>query len=883
MPNVLTGDFEAVLQVGNGTFNRLVATMHQNGFVDQTKPSLPHTVYFRLGESDLGEGVRGSVAAQVGAPHVVLLHGATKRFRVNFGFRARYRADPGTVPLADVIHGEVSAEYRIEAVDPNCAGWHAIAGDYLWMRVVEDSVRFDGVAYSDTDSFTLVPLPDDESINARIVRLLESVLRTQFEPVPQQIGKRFRRMRCLAIGDAPGQAAVAIPFGMTNEIPSGNLASINDLFLEGRDFGLAVSSDFIMTTVQPHLDPIVGLQRDFHIHGDAGIGGGLEIDYHARVDSIDAQWLGPSPFGDAASSSGLIRIAVTGSGWATRLYRSGVYNIGSVHLNDLQMSFAAHQLLMLDFDPIVQRLTVAPLGGPEVSVIYGGPYAGEVKRVAHERIASQVQANIAGALDQARTALGILSAPERKSALLEQLRLIDSAADARFDEAVFRGEGVVLRGTISLSNRHAPHVSFEINDAGDGFDGIETWIPGGRIDRFDWTWRWFTNQVEEPPSEPGSASETRDFLLRRPHGLRSKYGLATEVERPLPGLDGHGKVCLSVRGVRVDPASGALVPVFSEIDCTWYFHEFKLPSYEIGPYARICDPLRASITQPAPEVGILRVGVPDTPTAASNTLALYLNRDWDDPAVAALAEGLDACRRENAGLLALLIFEDGALAEAGSALKAKIAELRHSLPCPLVVNEDVRQGWSLTLGFPADNDEPAWRLISPTGVVAWAEQGYLKGSALACVLDERLVTSRPPAPTPVRPGIGLRKRVPFEVLARPCPPPPLARPWNAKLVFVHKTQIASLGQLVRESSKRDDQAPFIAVVIDGASAEEAESLHADPDTGFAIFGDPDGAITRRAGVRLAPTAFILDYLGRLDRFEPGFDLGEHAAGIHDQS
>jgi hypothetical protein len=60
MPNALTGDFEAVLQIGNGTLDRLLASMHQNGFVDREGPSLPHTVYFRLGENDLGEGERGS-------------------------------------------------------------------------------------------------------------------------------------------------------------------------------------------------------------------------------------------------------------------------------------------------------------------------------------------------------------------------------------------------------------------------------------------------------------------------------------------------------------------------------------------------------------------------------------------------------------------------------------------------------------------------------------------------------------------------------------------------------------------------------------------------------------------------------------------------------
>ena len=103
MPNALTGDFEAVLEVSGGTLDRLVASMHQNAFVDAAKPSLPHVAYFRIGDDHV-DGERGSVAAQIGVPHVVLIHGATDRFRLEIGLRARYRADPGSIPLADIIH-----------------------------------------------------------------------------------------------------------------------------------------------------------------------------------------------------------------------------------------------------------------------------------------------------------------------------------------------------------------------------------------------------------------------------------------------------------------------------------------------------------------------------------------------------------------------------------------------------------------------------------------------------------------------------------------------------------------------------------------------------------------------------------------------------------
>lgn len=379
MPNALTGDFEAVLEVSSATLDRLLASMHQNAFVDTTRPSLPHVGYFRLGDDDDVEGERGSVAAQIGVPHIVLIHGATDRFRLEIGFRARYRADPGSAPLADIIHGTVRAEYRFQDIDPNCWGWQGIAAGYLWIRVVEDSVAFDGTAYNESGDLTLsessvltpISLVDEQLVKAHIAKHLAALLKTQFEPTPQRIGRRFRRMRSLAFGVAPGQSGVAIPFGLSSETPASNLGSINELFLGGRDFGLAVSSDYIISAIQPKLDPIVGLQLDFHIHGDAGVGGGLEIDYHVRIDSVTAEWLGPF----STPSSGLMRIGLSGSGWATRLYRSGVFNIGSVGLDDLRVSFAVDQLLVLSFEQAAERVLVTSFGAPSVSVNYGGPFA----------------------------------------------------------------------------------------------------------------------------------------------------------------------------------------------------------------------------------------------------------------------------------------------------------------------------------------------------------------------------------------------------------------------------------------------------------------------------------------------------------------------------
>lgn len=867
MANGLTGDFDFVVEVSDATLDRLAASMHQNGFSNPATPSLPHVVYFRVGgDGTQIAGERGSVAAQVGVPHVVLIDGATDRFWVEIGFRARYRADPGSTPLADVIHGTIRAMYRFQDIDPTCVGWRDIADDYVWLRVVPGSVSFDGTVYNESNRLQVVLPVDEQRVKQDITTQLARLLAGQFQPsAPHPIGKqhRFRRFRTLSAGSALGLSGVAFPFGLGDELPAGELGSITTLFLEGHDFGLAVSSDYIVGAVQGQLDPMIGLQRDFHVHGDAGAGGGLEIDYHVRIDTLTAHWLGGSSF--PLPSAGVIRITATGTGWATRLYRSGVYNIGSVSLDDLRMSLSVEQFLILQFDRTGQRLSVSAMGAPAASVGYGGPFAGEVTPDAQGAIAAQVQTELASALPQAQAELDKLAAPDKTSALIDVLRTIDASADAGFADVAFRAEGLVLRGSIQLTRRIAPQVSFVKTPAGDGFDAIESWIPGGRVDQFDWTWRWFTNPVELPPGPPGATSEGDSFILRRPHASRTRFGLRVSPTDPLPGLDGPGRVCLSITGVQVDPITGAQVRAQSVIECAQFGYEFKIP-VEVGPYVRVCDPLGAGAGRTAPELGTLRVGAAEGTGATQNTLVLHLGKTWNEDAVAALRAGVEGCDRRGAGLLVLVLFSDGALSSADHELGTKMRDLAAELPAALQVAEDVRDSWSQVLGVDVSEPAPQWRLVSPSGAVTWLHRGRIESDEIASVLNKGLVASRPAEVVHIRPEIDVGDLVTISLVAGDCPPIPFRRPGTtgSKVVFVD-TGHASTATLRRleHALTGSSEPPYVAVIVDGASAEEVHALQTELRLGVPLFPDPDGALTRRAGLRFTPAVVTIDALGRL--------------------
>jgi len=106
---------------------------------------------------------------------------------------------------------------------------------------------------------------------------------------------------------------------------------------------------------------------------------------------------------------------------------------------------------------------------------------------------------------------------------------------------------------------------------------VVTDAPGGRIDSFTWKWTWGGAKTGD------SATRTDRFLLRRPRAARSKFGgFSLGPTEPLPGIDGSGVLCLTIRGVRTNAITGHLDPFVSQQKCERYGVYLALPN---GPGA----------------------------------------------------------------------------------------------------------------------------------------------------------------------------------------------------------------------------------------------------------------------------------------------------------
>ncbi|MBA3356626.1 MAG: hypothetical protein H0U18_11970 [Pyrinomonadaceae bacterium] len=869
MPNPLTGDFEAVLQVSGATINRLLASMHQNASAKPNLPSFPHSVRMRVGDNRAIDGVRGSADVQVSVPHVELIHGVTDRFILEVGIRAWYRPDPGTSPLPTFIHGTVRAEYRIRDIDPACRGWAKRAADYLWIRVVRDSVRFEGTAQEDESvlggGISILPVDTavvDAANMAKITKQIAGLLATRFEATPHPVSNRFRRGLLRSLNAPIGGSAVVTPIGLSGE-PAGNIASVNNLLLEGADLAVAIDVGYIMSIVNPALDAIKTFSKTVKVHvSTPWPAPDIDTVYHAGLHPPKVAW-------QAHGSYAVFNIKV--SGWATT--RSILANA----------TFDVEENIFLYFDSGAGRLWLSP-GSPGVKVHSSGLGSGEVASAVRDAVVKAVGPIVTAACAQAQPTLDGMTT--RTQELSEQLQTLDDQATLGLDQAQFVKDGIVLRGWIGLESRHGLMVKFKKTVQQDGHSALESWIPGGRIDKFEWSWTWTGS------GKPGKATYDDRFLLRRPGGRVGRWGMALDLQMPLPGLDGWGTVCLKIKGVRVDSVTGQLVAVESTKRCTRFGLNIS-DALDQGGRLFLRDMPELSKRVPFPELSLVRAGVASDATRMANTLLLYVEEAWDEETASALKGGLEACGRYDAGLALLVLFREGLLAAAGPRLMAMVEEFARELGIAALVNEDVRGGWSRSLSLRSGTAGPAWGLISPEGTVTWTHQGHISPEHLTEALDSHLRRSPDVSPVEFRQSPEIGRQISstalhpgfFELVESPCPPPPFGRLGGSESIvaFVQKDSASSHAQLRALTSKYEQRegepGPVVVVVVDGADEREAEALKNQLGFDFVTLPDPVGTITDRFGIGIWPTTITLDRVGTISGLETGVMAAELDDGV----
>ena len=153
-------------------------------------------------------------------------------------------------------------------------------------------------------------------------------------------------------------------------------------------------------------------------------------------------------------------------------------------------------------------------------------------------------------------------------------------------------------------------------------------------------------------------------MLRRPAAKgKGKFGIVLGVNQPLPGLDGMGQVCLVVSGTRTHHVTGETVPVVASRKCKRFGFDLSLATPD-RLFLREWTPGPRDPIGPVAEVAIHEVNSGATNGHGANTLIVRAGNSWNREVAMSLRDGLQDCRRQDAGLVVLVLFSDRRLMEA---------------------------------------------------------------------------------------------------------------------------------------------------------------------------------------------------------------------------
>jgi hypothetical protein len=819
-----------------------MAALHQNAGTQkdakgQPLPGHPHAISLRIRADHSVEAVSGWLNAQLGVPRIVFLDRVTDRFGVEVNVRVRFFPQAGSAYLPKYVHGVIRATYRIHPIDPKSPGWKKNADDYFWARVMKETVRFSGTTDDDGDSSVVV---DPAEVNARIERVIAHLLDYRFEAAAHRVERHFRPGQMRSLKAETGDA-LALPLSLLGRDPTGQISSLERVFVADHDFAVAVSANWLLRQVQPHLDQIrAPLQLSVTDEPASGpiAGRRQTTNYSVRVTRIDVNWEGND------EPSGRLRINAAGE-----------VVKAAQNVREVVSTFTVEDQLVFDFDASSDRLRILHDGTPDVRV------ADQPQSPRPLLPRGRVETAIRNAVNNGLGNLPSVSLAPHKAEILAQLRTLDGPpSNVHFETARFVADGVVLGGRVALGSRDRAVVRFTKAGDGTGLVAFASWAPGGWIERYLWKWE-FDFQEEE------SRTVQDRYVLSRPPVRYSRWGkpILPEGENPLPGYDGWGWMCLEIHGFQVDSVTGRHVP-FVEKACKRYGYRLSVRGADRAN--RLFGSLRSVQGDGARprEIGVIELGGARVDRAAANSLVFYSRGRFDPEAANILAAGLDASTREDAGLIVLALLSEHAAIEGGADLADEIGAFSNRISAHVEIVEDVGRSWTRRLAIPPD--ATAWRLITPNGGFAWSHDGAIAPDELGRSLDEQLRPSGAPYLRPIGAAVEAAEDFPPIVIrdtgpTRQAPRIPLVSlgRTGVGVIFVKPGSRASALQLAiaARTSRQRPEADDLVVVLDGDETQAEELAREFPE--FEFIPDRNGDIAERCGIRIWPTIVAVDKAG----------------------
>ena len=868
MANPLTGDFDLVAQFAVPAVNRFLAAMHRIErfshslafYVDDTPPvgprdrppiveiidtlgdpvvdprsvRVPAAIVEAFGDAASGHSrfdgitnvdalgihlppitpsnLKGRLQLQVSPPTVEIADSVGTKIRVRMQVMSRYFADPGTSAAAEFVRGELQLTAAVAEVASQVA------------NIVDIDVKAEEVGITFVPQWSSTPLTFEDL--AGIHLLIRNALRKSLLPsnitLPANVRVRFRTL----IGTQP---AVAMLLNMSGV--SGDPATAQNVFLAGNDdFALAAGIDFIRAQFAGTVDAILA----HPIPAQEKYG----VTYNFTLNNVAV---------DLETN----RIVLTITGRAT-----------TPNWLLPNFDFTLRQKFQLVPARDSATLTLAEMSLSTTSTLINAVEFLLIDTIAAVRDQALSES---GAVDAVRDAL---SATRRLGPVLRPLLTparpkpggvsVDQFSLA-YTAVAIQPAGIVLRGTLTVSEWPAPVIEFEevtpsapslsATPAGAEYSALKTWIPGGTIDSYEW--------LRLGQTQP-TIIDDHTFIRLPPDPTTSDGGSR--------GMGAFRPLCLTVRGTRLS-ASGAVAaqPVVATSCAFDWFPLFgRSLSDAVAPLVTLTRPGRDGLV--AVEGHVAAVD-PSGRAALPNLIVHFGTVE----SAAQLQRATDALRESGrvdaqTAVVAVLSAED-------------LPRVRYT---PGVVYAEHQDGAWHRLLRTERSGSPTTLVVDPRGNVVSRHEGELDAASLSADLRRTLVRTNAVKVTSVRSSARVG-HLPPNFVFNVAPQHQLAlrkligRP--VALVFWRAASVASIEAARTMASRAVAEGTVILAINDGDPKELATEVA--NRSGFAerLVVDTHRRISMAYGVTAWPTAVLIDQRGVVSAVHSGHSGGGGTDGV----
>jgi peroxiredoxin len=789
MPNNLTGDYEAVLQVSVRQINGILATLHQNGAASiktsptfpggvagapvDLSPSFPHSEIFRVGDTPAAQQP-GMVAFNKWLvseqKQYQLVPVAGGQWTVSFD-----TAPPGLVTrleeqlvewndalldhiMAENVRGRAQVQLSSPTIELEPSTSRVIASVYVRAHYVHDP------------GSQVMPAPVHGCVRVwyelrpRVVRTENKVKKVLDIPVPAQDERiQYIPMLGTALDDEIAEQirkALRKSFKpMKVDLPDDfkffefkALGSSGDQTSESSNQTLVLP--FQLSDAEPPAGGLASVTN--HLRGESAFAIGVSKEYvqsqmQGLIDAPAAAQRIKNKLPEFLRDNYTVTASVAPLVWKPGAFEvSGSVNLVADEFYLLNGWVSFNQGFTLELDVPSQTVGLKPLGEPEVKYSWWlSPWSSDVKNGVKSAMSADPKP-LKDAFSNARTQLN--------KALFE----FDDSALANYDSIEISLDGITVRGAISTKLRTGPVVDPRVTEDGHGFTAFHSWIPGGRITNHHWSWQERVPQVHDAGGLYSMSWADVTRTSDQPHEFGFRYQpheLSFGEPEPL------AKVCLTLHGSRISP-NGHREQVVSVTRCARVnrWGVVSLPS-DLGVlFVPELEPDPPQPTVPIPprpdertlderisaHINLAAEGPPEEVLSVNHVVYFA---DWRaDQPLAGLHRALGQLRRQDAALAVVVVLPAGGLHATRREIEARLglSELhqvsaeavhRERRPVRIELTEDYGVGWSRTFGV---RDVPATFLVIARGESVWYQEGQVDPEGLAAALEEHML----PTPEP---------------------------------------------------------------------------------------------------------------------------------------